>query len=247
MRYLFYTLICAVAIFATFSCGNSKQEKLRQQQIEDSIAKVKADSIAKIEAIEKAKADSIARAKADSLEKINNPHPDLKLFNLRGPVNTVHGTGCLGFLKKTLLFSPNGELTSIKIHENGISNTKIHHDGKKISKITYTHEATGDIYNCYIILRTNNSGHINNVICGDDYNDDTNTKYELDPNNLCVKESFLMKPDMIHIVQNYKYIKFDKYGNWTKRNRSGGEYSESMKLLNKYPTTVETRTITYYE
>ena len=88
MRYLFYTLICAVAIFATFSCGNSKQEKLRQQQIEDSIAKAKADSIAKIQALEKAKADSIARAKADSLEKINNPHSDLKLFDLRGPVKS---------------------------------------------------------------------------------------------------------------------------------------------------------------
>ena len=91
MKKLFYSLICFVTIFAIASCGNSEQEKLRQQQIEDSIAKAKADSIAKIQALEKAKADSIARAKADSLEKINNPHPDLKLFDLRGPVKSCKG------------------------------------------------------------------------------------------------------------------------------------------------------------
>ena len=101
MRHLFYTLICAVAIFSTFSCGNREQEKLRQKQIEDSISMAKADSIAKIEAMAKAKADSIAKAKADSLEKINNPHPDLKLFDLRGPVKAVfeYGTKIYGFSK----------------------------------------------------------------------------------------------------------------------------------------------------
>lgn len=252
MKKLFYSLICFVTIFAIASCGNSEQEKLRQQQIEDSIAKAKADSIAKIQALEKAKADSIARAKADSLEKINNPHPDLKLFDLRGPVKSCKGI-YIGHqcLKTALQYSPSGELSFVKIHDEGeISKIKIHRNNNKATKITYTvryDEEYDEIYNCYIIFKTNDSGYIQNVISGNDFYGDVNTKIERDNNYLCIKEFHLITPDMINVVHNYKYLEFDKYGNWIKRSRSGGEYSKSMKLLNSYPTSTETRTITYYE
>ena len=231
MRNLFYTLICTVAIFSTFSCGNSEQEKLRQKQIEDSIAKVKADSIAKIEAMAKAKADSIAKAKADSLEKINNPHPDLKLFDLRGPVKSCKkGTNDY---YRTLNFAESGELT-LTGWNNG--KYKIHRKNGKITELSYNkHDLiTGHGYE----FVTDNNGHIKQI---NSWDQDCSDKYTFQRNDNGLVTKMIHRnecavDDIYFYTTTYTYQKFDSYGNWIKRTAKSEESG----------TNVETRTITYY-
>ena len=232
MRYLFYTLICAVAIFATFSCGNSEQEKLRQQQIEDSIAKAKADSIAKIQALEKAKADSIAKAKADSLEKINNPHPDLKLFDLRGPVKS-----CKKGTKENytiLNFTELGELSHVTGWNKG--KYKIHRKNGKISKIAYNEHDL--ISGWYEVFTTDNMGHIKQTE-GADQDCSDESKFQRNEDGLITKKivwSGCGEDDDDYTTTNYSNYQFDKYGNWIRRTAK-----------TEYGTNIESRTITYYE
>ena len=232
MKKLFYSLICFVTIFAIASCGNSEQEKLRQQQIEDSIAKVKADSIAKIEAIEKAKADSIARAKADSLEKINNPHPDLKLFDLRGPVKSCK-KGTKDYYT-ILNFAESGELTSAT--NSAHRKHKIHRKNGKITEISYNKHDLITGYGYEFVI--DNNGHIKEI---NSWDQDCSDEYTLQRNEdgLITKKivwSGCGEDDDDYTTTNYSNYQFDKYGNWIRRTAK-----------TEYGTNIESRTITYYE
>lgn len=235
MKKLFYSLICFVTIFAIASCGNSEQEKLRQQQIEDSIAKAKADSIAKIEAIEKAKADSIAKAKADSLEKINNPHPDLKLFDLRGPVKSCK-KGTKDYYT-ILNFTESGELTSANSTTDSYQHKyKIHRKNGKIAEISYNkHDLISGYSDVFI---TDNNGHIKEI---NSWDQDCSDKYTFQRNDNELVTKMIHRnecavDDIYFYTTNYSDYQFDKYGNWIKRTAK-----------TEYGSTTETRTITYYK
>ena len=235
MKKLFYSLICFVTIFAIASCGNSEQEKLRQQQIEDSIAKAKADSIAKIEAIEKAKADSIAKAKADSLEKINNPHPDLKLFDLRGPVKSCK-KGTKDYYT-ILNFTESGELTSANSTTDSYQHKyKIHRKNGKIAEISYNkHDLISGYSDVFI---TDNNGHIKEI---NSWDQDCSDKYTFQRNDNELVTKMIHRnecavDDIYFYTTNYSDYQFDKYGNWIKRTAK-----------TEYGSNTETRTITYYK
>ena len=232
MKRFFYVAICAATSFAIISCGNSNTTEATQQQAETNT-------------VDNAIADSITKAKTDSLEKINNPHPDLKLFDLRGPVKSCKSDESHRNIYKNIVFTPDGSLSSISFK---LFN-QIHKDSNGIT----TH-LSGKFYDddfeewvkTKVIFITNNDGKIaklNKSFNGSIYYNggDWSEIYAYDTDGKLKSITTHGLVEGSEII-TFTYLKSDKYGNWTKR-KYHGRYTQSQGTW----SGTETRTITYYE
>ena len=251
MKRFFYVAICAATSFAIISCGNTNTTETTLQQAEanaidnaisDSIAKAKADSIAKIEAMEKAKADSIAKAKTDSLAKLNNPHPDLKLFDLRGPVKScTYSSENYRIIEGVFNFANDGALLSITRNERY---SKTHKDKNNVVS-HLTGKKYDDDYSEYINFKVtfikDSIGRIAKLIRWNDAFGDWSEIYAYDTDGKLKSITTHGLVEGSEII-TFTYLKSDKYGNWTKR-KFNGRYTQAPGTWGG----TETRTITYYE
>ena len=145
-----------------------------------------------------------------------NAWTDRNTFNLKGPVKAVYYNGSD---YASLEFYKNGEI--IFEEDPNLYWATIERDNKgRINYMTmdgYTYNSKGQV------IETNHLGG------GAEYT----IKHTYNAKGHIIKE--ITDGSEGNYTTTYTYQKFDKYGNWTKRTAK-----------NKYGTTVETRTITYY-
>ena len=151
-----------------------------------------------------------------------NAWTDRNTFNLKGPVKAIYdnyGNELWGFEEDGTLYSRGG----VQI----ISNSR-----DKLGRITYIDASAITEFFSYTY---NQKGLlIKESYTGGNRGWQSTTKYTYNAKGQVIKEVFSTE-DGYRITTTYTYQKFDKYGNWIKRTAK-----------NKYGTTVETRTITYY-
>ena len=127
----------------------------------------------------------------------------------------------------TVEFDESGKITYIE----GCKNIK--RKNGKITSFEYYHEE----YDCYFgaEIKYNNDRPSKLFFGTDDGEWNVKFSYNSDGNIIYTISSF---PEYGHsFSESYQYLKFDEYGNWTKRRVTDDAYSES---------NTETRTITYY-
>lgn len=151
-----------------------------------------------------------------------NAWTDRNTFGLKGPVKAIYdnyGNELWGFEEDGTLYSRGG----VQI----ISNSR-----DKLGRITYIDASAITEFFSYTY---NQKGLlIKESYTGGNRGWQSTTKYTYNAKGQVIKEVFSTE-DGYRITTTYTYQKFDKYGNWIKRTAK-----------NKYGTTVETRTITYY-
>ena len=153
--------------------------------------------------------------------------PDLTMCGVKGPVKSISKGGFPLMENSTVEFDESGKITYIE----GCKNIK--RKNGKITSFEYYHEE----YDCYFgaEIKYNNDRPSKLFFGTDDGEWNVKFSYNSDGNIIYTISSF---PEYGHsFSESYQYLKFDEYGNWTKRRVTDDAYSES---------NTETRTITYY-
>ena len=142
---------------------------------------------------------------------------DRNTFNLKGPVKTVYDN----YGNAIWEFDEDGIYIKADYEESICRDRQ--------NRITDIHEEDGMSGKSYSY---NSKGQVIKIIesAPNDYN---TSKYTYNSKGYIAKEH--CTGEWASYTTTYTYQKFDKYGNWIKRTAK-----------NKYGTTVETRTITYY-
>ncbi len=194
------------------------------------------------------------------------PRADLQMFGLKGNVKSVkYGEGD-DKENVTYYFNKDGYLSNVTGHFDGILSYNYRTskdsygllqkaygrdydmDGERISfTAKFIRDNNGRIVK-YVLLYAgykspivenkiiyNTDGSVQILICKSEY-DDYKIKYQYD------ERGFPIRPDNDD-AKSYKYLKVDKFGNWTEREC----HNENEKDIINYIPYIESRKITYYE
>lgn len=193
-----------------------------------------------LDAKEQAKDEAKAEEKQEEVDKNKPGLVDLAYFELRGPVKSFTEF-CDGTRTFTYQFTENGKWESRDAKKLSAFCTDVKRDSEK-RIIGYQIEENYAYYT-YTISYDAKTGWVSKIVC-DGSDENKTTTFSYDENGYVTKEvedgSYTEEgadePTKEHIVTNYKYESFDKYGNWTKR---------SIKRSDS-GTWVEKRYISYY-
>lgn len=193
-----------------------------------------------LDAKEQAKDEAKAEEKQEDVDKNKPGLVDLAYFGLRGPVKSFTEF-CDGTRTFTYQFTENGKWESRDAKKLSSFCTDVKRDSEK-RIIGYQIEENYAYYT-YTISYDAKTGWVSKIVC-DGSDENKTTTFSYDENGYVIKdvqdgsytEEGADEPTKEHIVTNYKYESFDKYGNWTKR---------SIKRSDS-GTWVEKRYISYY-
>lgn len=244
MRGLVYLLI-VLGLTATVSCGGNSAQ--RDQEVRDSL---RVDSINKDSIrCEELKRDSLRRDSIvkDSIHQDSmwryRETPDLALFELHGPVKSVaYKGGFWGYFEEPFLFNESGQLISA-------SKYKIYRDGKGRIKTFYRNDENGE---SEIRITCDSQNRAIEIVDGcDDCGSVTSIKYNKKGFAISSYGSELYDGELSDISTSYKCKNIDDFENWNSRScirtKTITNDCEGFTNPTTTKTTIETRTITYYE